>query len=160
MATENRGTLIMIKMAKEIREQGHDQDEQRKERRDDQDQDDQRAPGYDDQDQDDQREQEYNYNDHEQDDQREQKHDSERSEQGSFSAGNAAKKSNHVVEEEGRKRYSNIFLGEIQGFVLIKVDISWRGTGHHTVQNTLHLFYLGTYLVIIVYDTVATVPES
>ena len=147
MATENRGTLIMIKMAKEIREQGHDQDEQRKEKRDDQDQDDQR-------------EQEYNYNDHEQDDQREQKHDSERSEQGSFSAGNAAKKSNHVVEEEGRKRYSNIFLGEIQGFVLIKVDISWRGTGHHTVQNTLHLFYLGTYLVIIVYDTVATVPES
>ena len=134
MATENRGTLIMIKMAKEIREQGHDQDEQRKEKRDDQDQDDQRAQGYDDQDQydqreqdqddqrdqgynyndqdqDDQREQEYNYNDHEQDDQREQKHDSERSEQGSFSAGNAAKKSNHVVEEEGRKHYSNIFLG-------------------------------------------------
>ena len=63
-----------------------------------------------------------------------------------------------------RKRDGNIirifFWGEIQGFVLIKVDISWRGTGHHTVQNTLHLFYLGTYLVIIVYDTVATVPES
>ena len=162
MATENRGTLIMIKMAKEIREQGHDQDEQRKEKRDDQDQDDQRAHmGM-------------------------IKMSKEKrgvmikikmikehlgmmikiktikenrstttmimSKMIKENRSMTVKEASRDLSQPGmqrrsptmwwRKRDGNIirifFWGEIQGFVLIKVDISWRGTGHHTVQNTLH----------------------